>query len=295
MKITNKNNLPEPMVNFITQRGFEPKENTIRVTHLLQGIREVWLSRRHYDEIVVDVSDMIWAMFGTALHKILEESEEKSYQIKEARLSEKVGGLTLSGAFDLYDGKTKQVVDYKTCSVWKVIFGDIENWKQQIYVYSWLLIKAGFEVKGGKVIALMKDHSIGKARREASYPPHPVQVFSFAYTEKEHTETEKFIREKMLEFERYKETPDDELPVCTEEERWYSGTKYAVKKGKNKTALRVLDSMEEAEQWMQDNEQRGGTHVEVRIGENRKCLDYCSAREFCSFYKSLVEKENENE
>lgn len=291
MKITNKNKLPEPMFQFVLNSSKKPSMDVIRATELLKGVREIWLTKRHYDDIEVDVSEMVWAMFGTALHKILEESEEKSYQIKEARLSEKVGDLTLSGGFDLYDGKRKIVKDYKTCSVWKILYDDMKDWKKQTAIYSWLLTKAGFDVVGAEIIALMKDHSIGKARREASYPPLPVQTFEFPYTNKEAEEIDAFIKNKMSEIADYKDTPDDELPICSDEERWYSGTKYAVKKGKNKTALRVLDSMEEAEQWMQDNEHRGGTDVEVRLGENRKCLDYCSAREFCNYYHEVVKND----
>lgn len=279
------------MLNFVQQDGYKPDMDTIRVTELLKGVREVWLTKRHNDELEQDVSDMIWMMFGTALHSILEASEEEGHQIKEARLSEKIGDLTLSGGFDLYDGKKKKVIDYKTCSVWKVIYGDLDDWRKQSAIYSWLLTKAGFEVTGTQIVALMKDHSIGKARREASYPPLPVQTFEFPYTSKEAEEIDAFIKNKMSEIADYKDTPDDELPICSDEERWYSGTKYAVKKGKNKTALRVLDSMEEAEQWMQDNEHRGGTDVEVRLGENRKCLDYCSAREFCNYYHEVVKND----
>ena len=288
MKITNKNNLPEPMLNFVQQDGYKSTMDTIRVTELLKGVREVWLTKRHYDELEQDVSEMIWMMFGTALHSILEASEEEGHQIKEARLSEKIGDLTLSGGFDLYDGKKKKVIDYKTCSVWKVIYGDLDDWKKQTAIYSWLLTKAGFEVTGTQIVALMKDHSIGKARWDAAYPSHPVQVFEFPYTDREAAEIETFIMAKMQEFAETKDLPDDELPVCSDDERWYSGDKYAVMKGKNKRALRVLDTEKEAEQWMESNEDKGGTHIEHRKGENRKCLDYCGVADFCSFYHKEV-------
>lgn len=288
MKITNKNNLPEPMLNFVQQDGYKPSMDTIRVTELLKGVREVWLTKRHYDELEQDVSDMIWMMFGTALHSILEASEEEGHQIKEARLSEKIGDLTLSGGFDLYDGKKKKVIDYKTCSVWKVIYGDLDDWRKQSAIYSWLLTKAGFEVIGTQIVALMKDHSVGKARWDASYPPHPVQVFEFPYTYKEAGDIEAFIISKMQEFADTKDLSENELPVCSDEERWYSGDKYAVMKGKNKRALRVLDTEKEAEQWMESNEDKGGTHIEHRKGENRKCLDYCGVADFCSFYHKEV-------
>ena len=52
-----------------------------------------------------------------------------------------------------------------------------------------------------------------------------------------------------------------------------------------KTALRVLDSMEEAEEWKEKN---GGDSIEIRPGEDKKCIDYCNVCEFCNYYKEKV-------
>ena len=59
-----------------------------------------------------------------------------------------------------------------------------------------------------------------------------------------------------------------------------------MKKGR-KTALRVLNSQEEAEEWMAAN---GGDHIEVRPGEDKKCKDYCSVCEFCNYYRERVKE-----
>ena len=92
-----------------------------------QGIRESILERIA-DEIKRDVSDMIWLLFGTAVHSILERQEEGAEEIKEARIKVPVGDYILSGQFDLYDAATQTITDYKTTSVWKIIFGDFEDW-----------------------------------------------------------------------------------------------------------------------------------------------------------------------
>lgn len=288
MIITNKKNLPEPMVNFVKRDGYQPAMDRISVTDLSKGIREIWLYKRHYNEIEQDVADMVWLMFGTALHNVIERAEEADHQIIEGALEEKVGGLTISGRFDLYDAKRRIVTDYKTCSIWKFKFNDFSDWEQQTMIYCWLLSKAGFEVNGAEIVALIKDHSKTKARVEADYPELPVETIHFPYNYAKHQEIEDYIINRVAEIEAAKDLPDEELPLCTEDERWHSGDKYAVMKGTNKTALRVLDSEDEAKDWMESNEHRGGTHIEFRPGMSRKCQDYCAACEFCDYYKSEV-------
>lgn len=289
MKITNKLGLPEPLVDAASS-DYNDDARTIHVTQLLKGIREVVLEKRYNDEIERDVSDMIWLIFGTAVHAILEDAEETDHQIKEARLSEQVGGLLLTGKFDLYDAKKKAVVDYKTCSIWKVRLGDVQDWKRQTLAYAWLLRRAGYPCDRAEIVALMKDHSKRQAEREADYPPHPVQVIHFEFTQKDFSDIEMFVNERMARIEYAMGQADRELPMCTLEERFNDGDKFAVMKGKNKRALRVLPSMEEAKQWMCDNVTRGGTHIEVREGEDIKCASYCAVNQFCPYW---IEKRKE--
>ena len=40
---------------------------------------------------------------------------------------------------------------------------------------------------------------------------------------------------EIIELKNNEDTPDEELPMCTDEERWRDPTKYAVKKKTNKT------------------------------------------------------------
>jgi len=72
--------------------------------------------------------------------------------------------------------------------------------------------------------------------------------------------------------------------LCTAEERYNSGPRYAVMKKGRKTALRVLDTREAAEEWMATG---GGDFIEERPGEDKKCLEYCAAAAFCSYYQSM--------
>ena len=287
MKITNKMGLPQAFVEMATSDYvYEPNE--YRVTSLLKGIRETILERRYSKEIEQDVSDMIWLLFGTAVHGVLEHHKEGENEIKETRLKIPIGDYILSGQFDLYNANTKTITDYKTASVWKIIYGNFEDWHRQLLIYAHMMRSIGFEVEKGEIVALLKDHSKRDAKQKADYPQLPVKKITFKFNEQDFDDIKDWLSKKFAEIAEAEKLPDDELPLCSPEERYNSGDKFAVKRKNRKTALRVLNSKEEAEEWMKNN---GGDYIEVRPGEDKKCADYCSVCEFCSHYKNRIRKE----
>lgn len=282
MKITNKLGLPEAFVQMAKiNENVSPKK--VRATSLLNGCRETLLRKRHFDEIEVDVADMIWLLFGTAVHAILERQKEAADEFKEERLEMQISNTTLTGKSDLYSNGV--ITDYKTCSTWGVRLKDFDKWKKQIMVYAMLWDSYGFPVKGGVIIPIMKDHKKREAQMKPNeYPPYPVGKIEFKITKKDIADTRVWVEDKIRELERLENVPDDALPLCTEEERWNRGTKYAVMKKGRKTAKRVLDTKAEAEKWMREN---GGDYIETRPGEDSKCLNYCQVKEFCRYGRSL--------
>lgn len=285
MIITNTLNLPTPLVS-MASRDYEYQSNEYRVTSLLKGVRETILERRHHKEIEKDVSDMIWMLFGTAVHNVLEHHDEASEEIKEERIKIDFEEYILSGQFDLYNDKTKTVTDYKTASVWKIIFGDFEDWRRQTLIYCYMLRRIGFDAKNAQIVALLKDHSKRDAKIKADYPPLPVTVIRFHFKDEDFEECEEWLRARFAEIREAEKLSDDELPLCTPDQRFNSGDKFAVMKKGRKTALRVLDSEEEA---LTYKEEKGGDYIELRKGEDKKCIDYCSACKFCSYYKQNYE------
>jgi len=285
MIITNKLNLPQAFVE-MANKEYTPKPKRYSVTALLKGTREAILEKRYYNEIEQDVSDMIWLLFGSAAHLILEQQQESDHEIKETKLAIEIGDYTVSGIFDLYNDKTKTITDYKTCSVWKVVYGDYSEWRLQLLLYAWMMKQIGFDVQRGEIVAIMKDHTKSKAKYDKNYPQLPVQKITFHFTEEDFITAEDFLTAKFAEIKECEKLPDEDLLLCTPKERYNSGDKYAVMKKGKKRALRVLDTKEEAEQW-KDNS--GGDYIDVREGVDKKCLDYCSACQFCSHYKKLTE------
>lgn len=297
MQITNVHDLPQQFVDMATVE-YEVNPNEYRATSLLRGIRENILLRRHHNEIVVDVADMVWMLFGTAVHDVLKRAQEKDSELKEERLYKKYGDVTLSGQFDLYCGETMTLTDYKTTSVWKVVYKSFDDWERQGNIYAVLLKEYGFLVKLFNVVAFLKDHSKTKAKYDPSYPQLPVARESFKVDAKDTSETDKWIAGRLEQLSSAsKHLKDDELPVCTDEERWYSGDRWAVMKKGRKTAVRVLDTEEAAIHWLQTElDVKGnpkGEYIEKRPGENRKCDDYCYAAPFCNWYQDQLKKQRE--
>ena len=110
---------------------------------------------RDSDEIEQDVSDMIWLIFGTAVHSILEKSQEELEELKENKfVVDMLNGYKLSGIFDLYNDATGTVTDYKTASVQKVLKNDWDEYRKQTLIYCWMLRQIGFDANRGEIVAM---------------------------------------------------------------------------------------------------------------------------------------------
>lgn len=296
--LTNNLGLPQPFVSAATS-DHQPTENRYSVTTILGSTCEAVLWRRHGDEVDTDVSDMVWLIFGSAVHQILENAEESDSQIKENKIVVEVGnGYEMSGIFDLYDDSTGTVTDYKTCSVWKITYGEFEDWRKQTLLYCWMLRQIGFDARHGEIVALIKDHSKRKARFEKGYPKHPTFRIGWDFTERDMANAQKYVADWFREIARQEALDDDELVTCTEEQRWRKPDKWAVMKIGQKRAVRLYDNEEEAQRRC-DLENRSARnrsevekhYVEFREGEDSKCEGYCEVREWCPYWKAKPKKE----
>lgn len=296
MKLTNEMKLPQPFVDAASSNHtYTPKRYS--VTALLKGIRQCILERRHDDEITEDVSDMVWAIFGSAVHGILEGAQETDTQLKENYIVvDMPNGYQLSGIFDLYDDATGTVTDYKTASVWKVKFAEtdpsqFDDWRKQTLIYCWMLRQIGFDAKRGEIVALLKDHSKTKAKI-GEHPAHPVFRIGWDFSDADIAECGEWLKERFKQIEFAEHLPDAHLPLCTKEERWGKDDKWAVKKVGNKRAAKLHASEDDAIADAKARTEREGKpyEVEFRPGTDSRCLDYCSACQFCTHYHEITKE-----
>lgn len=291
--LTNKLNLPTPIYNALNS-DYQPKPHQYSVTTILNSTRQIILKRKYNNEIEQDCSELIYALFGTAFHSILENAKEEDSQLKEEYLkqdlsiiSDELEGYFLSGKSDLVDFKTKTIIDYKTTSVFKVVYKDFEDYRMQLLIYAWLFKKLGFDIDKGEIVALLRDWQKSKAKYDKSYPQFQVQKINFKFSDVDFKFIERFIYNKFIELKKYEDVVDDELPMCTDEERWREPTRYAVKKKANKTATKLHDTLEEAEKHLKNLEEKYPKiyEIEIRQGSDKKCLEYCSCCKYCDYYK----------
>jgi hypothetical protein len=283
MKITNRLHLPAGIVKAVSTERHNAA-GCISATTLLKGVKEIILTDRHWNKLEDDVSDRVWAIWGTAVHSLLQQEGENDFA--EQEMSYPVGDITVTGCIDNYDMQHGVICDYKTASVNKVKFNSFSDWWYQGMIYAWLMRKNNFAVKKCRFIALLKDHSKTDAARDHQYPKNPVFVYEFDVNFLNLLKIENFIKNKVREYTRCVELGDNDIPPCTPDERWDKATKYAVKKKGRKTAIRLIDDQAEAEEMAADLGK--GHFVEKRPGESTKCLSYCLCRGFCNYYQDCV-------
>ncbi|GHU97945.1 hypothetical protein FACS189483_05230 [Spirochaetia bacterium] len=283
MIITNNLNLPAGLVKAVsTERHNAPM--CLSATTLLQGVKQILLTDRHWEQLHDDVADRIWAIWGTAVHSLLESEGENDFT--EQEMAHQIGGITVTGRIDNYNMATGTICDYKTASINKVRFNDFSDWYLQGMIYAWLLTRNKFPVTHCRFIALLKDHSKTEAERDRQYPQNPVYVYEFPVTSAELFRIGAFIRSRIGEYEKYVSATDDEIPPCSASERWDRPSVFAVKKEGRQKAVKLFDDRGEAE--ARAAELGKGHYVEHRKGESVKCEHYCLCAGFCNFFQAHV-------
>ena len=262
MIITNRHGLPQHIIDDIRadlERDFI--EDRYSVTELLNSTKEIILKRRYQDKVVVDASEYIARMFGTAFHLMMEYDENDEIKL-EYTLD---NGVTISGRVDRVENGT--VIDYKTSSTSKFTSGEFDDWRKQCIMYAWLFRRAkGVIISNFKIIAFLKNWSQSQVDRMANYPESAITTWETKINTADIIEIEKEIIAKVEELTKYKNSPANEMPEPKPDELWYSGDKYAVIKTGTARALRVFDTEEEAETYALAK----GAQVEHRPGEFRK-------------------------
>ena len=280
MKVSNKMNLPAAFVNAVSTTRHNAA-GCFSATTLNKGAKEIILSDRHFEEIEVDAADQVWAVWGTAVHALLESQPDNNFH--EEYFKVPVSESYVTGQVDSYDMENATIYDWKTASVWKVQYADFDDWRRQGMTYAWLLQQSGLEVKKCRFVALLKDHSKTKAKNDRSYPQSPVFIYEFDVTPEDMAETRDRILNKVLEIESAYELDDDAIEPCSAEERWADGEKWAVMKNGRKTAIKLFDN--EADADAMAGEMGNAYYVEHRPAISRKCGEYCLCKDFCSFYR----------
>src|SRR5262249_11397013 len=192
---------------------------------------------------------------------------------------------------DLFDLEEKILYDWKETSVWKFMLGDTIEWEEQSNINACIMRMNSIEVKELCNIAILKDWKARKARmtRRDDYPQCAIHIkklplWSIGVAQD-------FILKRI---EAHTVPLDEELPLCSNRERWQRDTQYAVMQKGKKRAIRVFPHLPQAEALLKFREgsaQPGQKFViEERPTEPVRCLDFCPVQQFCDFGREAVKK-----
>jgi len=289
MKITNKQNLPPPVVALLTRNFYTKGASQYSATELMSPPQIRRLREQYDDQIEIDVADLIDSQFGTFMHGKLEAKEIEGY-INEERIYVEVEGITISGQIDLQkdDPDGIEIVDYKFVKAWAVMMNK-SSWEAQLNIYKWLVETVKRKpVKRLQVNAFIKDFS--KYEIKEGYPEAKAVMLDFPLWDA--VKTEAYVRER-LEMHRHAKMAHDfgeDLQPCTDEERWAKETTYATKREGRKTAIRVFKTIEEATELAE--KEKG--YVETRKGEYTRCAgNFCYVAQWCKQYQAEVKHTQE--
>jgi len=284
MNLTNRLGLPDALVAAVRNDPYSAGGSDITATTLIDSPRIRELVRRNKDSISVDVADRIWALFGSAVHHILEQS--KTDARVEERLFAEFEGWTLSGQFDRLIVEDNTLQDWKVTTAYKVQ-GSHAAWERQLNVLRWLCDYNGIKVDKLQVVAIIRDWQASRASADGTYPMANVAVITLPVWDL--AVTEEYIRDRV---HAHQDAREGDLPLCTDEERWYSGGKFALIKPGNKRALKVFDTMPEALAALAESKAPSLT-IEERPGRYVRCENYCEAAPWCEQWQSYLKEQTD--
>jgi len=286
MKLTNRYNLPQTFMNVLNRNSYTKGKAHLSATELISSPRIVQLRKTQWENLEEDVSDKIWAIFGTAIHSVLELGKDDNHII-EQRLHANIDGWDISGAVDLQRIEEDGIVisDYKTTGAWAVM-NEKSDWEQQLNIYAWLVEKVKkTTVKKVEIIAIIRDWSRRDAKVKEGYPEAPVKIIDVKLWPFE--DRENFIKErvKLHSDAQFATEIGGDLPFCTPSEMWEKEAVWAVRKIGNVRAKAICKEEEIAKTMVE--ELGKGYEIEFRPGERTRCANFCQVRDFCVQWKEF--------
>lgn len=285
MKITNNFNMPAVLEEYCRNK-FEQEvavtRSSIGVTSLIDSAWKAHLTRKHWDDLVVDCRDVWFAFQGEYKHMVLDNV--RLWNSLTGRMLLPIrspqGEIALKGIPDLITPFT--IEDHKTCSVSAIWYMEKDKHVEQLNLYRYL-VEGVFGMTINKLVVNLFFND-WKRRRvgEKNYPEAPSQSYEVSLWDV--SKTESYITSRMT---THFPIDDSKIPLCSEKERWLSEDKFAIMKKNNRRATKVCNTKEEAEEYAEMKGYAiGQTHfLEARKGYDKRCVDFCFVNRYCPYWQ----------
>lgn len=290
--------------------------NTISTTTLIKPVRQTILGARvPAGAHVPELASMVASRIGSAIHDGIERSWKNNHvralealghapgmirKVRinptpeevaaggiipvylEQRMHKKVGKYTVSGKFDFIgDGR---VEDFKTTSTFSAMsHSNDEKFTWQGSIYRWLdpqkITKDEMHIQ-----FIFTDWSSLRAKQDPNYPQN--RFLQRTVPLKSLAETEAFVVARVNMLDRLWDAPEDQLPLCTDEELWRSAPIFKWYKNGDITAARSTKNFDDRLEAYKHMSMNGGAIKDVP-GQVTACK-YCPAFQACSQKDALV-------
>ena len=320
MQLTNQYSLPISIAVWLSTDGYDHNHDPfiISATTFNKPIRSIVLARQNKDlDKSGDISSMIPARIGTAIHESIENSwnngslyeslESLGYPKKiidrievnpdpnnipkdcipvfmEVRGHKKLGEYTISGKFDfVIEGALE---DFKSTGTYSYINGtNTDDYIRQGSIYRWLHQNIVTQ-NHMNIRFIFTDWSAAQSKSDKSYPQS--RIVSKSYDLMSIPETEVMLKRKLNEISTLMPLAQKDLPECTPQELWQKPDIFKYYKNPAKRARSTKNFNTEGEAY-QRLAQDGNVGVVVKVpGVVMRCK-YCDVNEICHQAKLLVE------
>lgn len=325
-KLVNNSNIPLSVAVYLASNTYDfvPNDKRLSATDFNKSIRQIILRNRAgkddglSSKEETDIASLVKSKNGTAIHDSIEQTwKNKPLRDKalkalgqpqgvidrivvnpspseitpetipvymEIRNEIELDGYTIGGKFDfIADG---QLTDFKSTGCWKYekLESADEDYRRQGSIYR-VIHKDKVTKDTLEIVFWFTDWSANRAKGNPKYPQSPVVPHKVKLWSEE--ETIQFMRNFIAELERYKDTPEPELPECTPKQLWQDPPVFKYYKNPSSSrATKVFDDFYEAQQrFIKD----GCVGVVKTVHSEPKACKYCAAVNNCSQAKRLIE------
>lgn len=320
--ITNNGGLSLSMAIWLATDGYnpgvlqDPAKEMISATTLLKPTRAFLLAQQvPLAEATVDVTDLISARLGHAIHGSIEDAWRNNYASAmrklgypqkvidmirinpetvepdtipvylEQRYYREIDGVTISGQFDqIVNGELE---DTKTTSVWSYLgTSKDEDYVIQGSVYRWINPeKVTSDIF--KIQHVFTDWQRMMLKQNPKYPPH--RVIESKYTLMSLSETERWISSKLKEIRENIGISQDRMVRCTKKELWMSDPQYKYYADPEKAksggrSTKNFDNLQDAH----NHRDKTGKGVVITVPAEVKACGYCPAFPICEQRKEYI-------
>lgn len=316
MKYSNTTGISLPLAVFLATDNYDysSDKKEISVTSMMRPLRQLILGNRvEPDSVAIDIAGLVSSRLGTAIHNGVENAWINNHQraLKALGIPSKTIEKVKINPTEVAEGdipvyleqrENKQVQDWKVTGKFDIIvdgqLSDIKSTstytatnktKDKDYIiqgslYRWLNPTKVTE----PTIAIQwifTDWSKARAMSNPSYPQGRIMEKKFDLMSVE--QTDKYVRDKISDINKYWDAPEEELPLCNDEDLWRSDPIYKYYKNPNSTVKSTKNFTEKQEafkRYMADG--RVGKIIEIP-GKVTACK-YCPGFSLCKQKDALI-------